>query len=87
MESKLKFKIELQYSLESKKIVFYKEICNDGLTTKSISIDNNKVVKKTLNSRILSGECLFEGNICGYSYVYDKEGKTIDLKQIKRYNY
>ena len=77
--SKLTFKIELQYFFEDKKVVFHNEICNDGLTTKSISIGNNKVIEKKINDRVLSGECLFNGITCGYTYIYDQEGTTIDF--------
>ena len=31
MESKLTFKIELQYFLEDKKVIFHNEICNDDI--------------------------------------------------------
>lgn len=82
MESKLTFKIELQYFLGDKKVVFHDEICNDGLSTKLISVGNNKIIEKTINDRVLSGECLFDGITCGYAYVYDENGTTIDLKQI-----
>lgn len=82
MNSKLTFKLELQYSLNDEKVIFRNEINNDGLATKTISIGNNKVIEKTINDRVLSGECLYEGVRCGYTYVYDKEGITIDLKQI-----
>lgn len=82
MTSKLTFKIELQYFSENKKVIFYKEICDDGLSTKSISIGDDRIIKKTINERILSEECLLDGITCGYAYVYDEEGKTIDLKRI-----
>lgn len=84
MESKLTFKIELQYFLEDKKVIFHNEICNDGLTTKSISIGNNRVIEKTINDRVLSGECLVDGTTCGYTYIYDQFGTTIDLVQINK---
>lgn len=81
MESKLTFKVELQYFLEDKKVIVYNEICNNGFATNSITIGNNKVIEKTINNRVLSGECLIDGFACGYTYVYDQEGMTIDLKR------
>lgn len=82
MTSKLTFKVELQYFLDNKKVVFSNEICNDGLKTKVISIEKNKVIEKTINNRVLSGECLINGTKCGYTYIYDEDGTTIDLKKI-----
>ena len=82
MKSNLTFKIELEYFFKDKKVVFHNEICNNGLATKSTSIGNNKVIEKTINDRVLSGECLLDGITYGYVYVYSQEGITIDLKPI-----
>jgi hypothetical protein len=79
MEGQLTFKIELEYLFENKKVIFHNEICNDGLSTKSISVGNNKVIEKTIKDRVLSGECLIDGITCGYAYVYDQNGTTIAL--------
>lgn len=80
MEPKLTFKIELRYLFDNKKVVFSNEICNNGIAINIISVGNDKIIEKTINGRILSAECSINGVTCGYDYIYDSKGNTLDLK-------
>ena len=82
MTSNLIYKMTLQYFLDDKKVIFYNEICSNGLSTNTISIENTKITKKTINNRVLSEECYINNENHGYTYIYDNEGTTVDLKPI-----
>lgn len=82
MTPKLTYKIELKYFLEDKPVIFRSEICSEGLATNMISIGDTEVIETTIKDRVLSGECSIDGITCGYSYVYNQEGITIDLKKL-----
>ena len=80
-ESKLTYKIELQYSLDNnKKVIFINEIHSDGLEIQTTSVGNNKIIEKKIKGRVLSGECLIDGVLYGFEYILDDDQKTIDLK-------
>ena len=82
MDSKLVYKTKLRYFLDNKQVVFYNEFCSDGLATTGISIGNDEIKETTICGRVLSGKCSIDGTTCGYTYVYDEEGTTIDLKPL-----
>lgn len=82
-DSKLTYKIQLQYFLDNnEKVVFYNELHSDGIEIQTISVGNNKVIEKTINGRVWRGECLIDGQLCGYEYIYDVNGITTDLRQV-----
>ena len=82
MAPKLTCKTELRYFLEDKQVIFHNEICSEGLATNKISIGDTEVSETTIKDRVLSGECSIDGITCGYTYIYNQEGTTIDLKKI-----
>lgn len=81
MLPQLTFKVKLQYFLNGEKIVFSNETCSNGLLTTTVSVGNKRVTEKSMNGQVLSGESLIDGVISGYDYIYDKDGKVLELNK------
>ena len=82
MEQTTTFKLQLEYFLNDKKIIFSQEIDSNGLTKTTTIIGSDRVSETTINGRVLSGESTINGITSGYQYIYDNEGVAIDLKAI-----
>lgn len=81
MLPQLTFKVKLQYFFNGEKIVFSNETCSNGLLTTTVSVGNKRVTEKSMNGQVLSGESLIDGVISGYDYIYDKDGKVLELNK------